>query len=275
MGQFNSGYRRPDFSGSQNFGVPSNSSLAPVPASQPKSKTKLLIVVIAAAVILISIFATISNHSKKNNETDLDSQFRADLYELKWQYDIFFEDYEQKIGFTPELKYVSESAIFPNGNYNALKEEYDSLIEYSERITEFDPKNDQEIIELQKMIKEKLPNYSDNILFMQQFYDAMSESVDQSIEKGVCISSDSFNKLNSKEDYAKILQIIRTLYCERVEFILNKEELMEKSEPEDQIMKKELLNLLEERIRPLNKEEYSAIKNKADEILSRGEENDL
>lgn len=88
MGQFNSGYRRPNFSGSKDFYTSSSSSLAPISASQPKSKKKLLIIIVVAVIVLFIMVLIINNAQKTKPADGLSSSERSYINAyLNWYMD--------------------------------------------------------------------------------------------------------------------------------------------------------------------------------------------
>lgn len=131
MGQYNSGYRRPDFSGSQNFGVPSNSSLAPVPASEPKSKTKLLIIIISIAVILIVVFALIGGvrNGKKEEQAQSEDEFYGLIDQIRDEYSIYMNVYDEII--------MNNNKVFSEDPSKIIVTEESVLLDLFERRDEF------------------------------------------------------------------------------------------------------------------------------------------
>lgn len=137
MGQFNSGYRRPDFSGSQNFGVPSNSSLAPVPASQPKSKTKLLIIVAAAGILLIGLFALLGALRTSNNREWEDIDVYNSLGVLADQIEDLDNFWEEYIGY--DFSVIKEDYFVHSYFYlDDLEETYNDFRTAYENIKKID-----------------------------------------------------------------------------------------------------------------------------------------
>ncbi len=207
MGQFNNGYRRPNFNGNQNF-YASNSSLAPVPASQPKSKTKLLIIVAAAGVLLISLFALLGTLRNQHNskKTSSDIEFLDNLDTLRYDLIHFYQIYDSAIGVVPN---ISQKGIMPfygiedvNTVFNKITEQEEVINRFDEKRSGFEPSMQAKITEFKEKLNKNLENMGYNIEFMLYFEQLFSNEFANIVSASNCRAkiNDIIVKKNELED---------------------------------------------------------------------------
>ena len=215
MGQFNSGYRRPNFSGSKDFYSPSNSSLSPVPASQPKSKTKQIIIILSIGIVLVSALVIISTMRKSNSSEDAWIPNEA-VSDLRGEYKNFKNLYEACIGMEPSVRtydtiIIGECAPELNEALNSLKEAYDAFKE----VNGLSDKKQS----VEEYLDQNIPVFEKNIQIMNEFYAAFEELVKKIQTDWKCEHNEKIENLKQSEnEYIKTSsQLYEKYFCTAVE----------------------------------------------------------